>query len=232
MKFKHLIKATIIKRYKRFLADVVLESGEQVTVHVPNTGSMKTCWEEHWPVLLSESSNPDRKLKYTLEMLHNGKTWIGVNTQNPQKLAIEALEKKVIPELMSFPIIQSEVKISKETRIDLVLSNETQKCFVEIKNVTLLGDARKALFPDAVSERGTKHLKELIELKKQGHACAMLYIIQREDVDSFAPAKTIDPVYAQHLKMAHDAGVLILPYQCELSETEIKISKIIPFLLD
>lgn len=231
MHFEHLISAKIIKRYKRFLADVILSNGEQVTVHVPNTGSMKSCWEENWPVLLSESKNPERKLKYTLEMLFNGKTWIGVNTQNPQKLAIEALEQKWIPELVSFPIIQSEVKISKETRIDLVLSNEKQKCFVEIKNVTLFGENNMALFPDAVSERGTKHLKELIELKKQGYECAMLYIIQREDVDSFAPAKNIDPVYAEHLALAHASGVLILPYQCQLTETEIKINKKVPFLL-
>jgi sugar fermentation stimulation protein A len=226
-----LIPGTIIKRYKRFLSDISLENGEIVCAHVPNTGSMTTCWEEGWPVMLSKSNNPDRKLPYTLEMLHNGSTWIGVNTGNPMKIAVEALNEKKIAELASYHEIKKEVKIG-DSRIDLLLSNDLTQCYVEIKNVTLLGENSQALFPDAVSERGSKHLLELIKLKKNGISAGMLYIIQREDVNHFSPATQIDPVYAKNLKMAFEAGVQIMPYQCSLSPNEIKIIKKLPFSLD
>jgi sugar fermentation stimulation protein A len=232
MKFSSpLIPGTMIKRYKRFLSDILLKNGEIVCAHVPNTGSMTTCWEEGWPVLLSKSPNPDRKLPYTLEMVHNGKTWIGVNTANPMKIVYEALLEKKIVELSMYDHIQKEVKIGN-SRIDLVLSDESNLCYVEIKNVTLLGENSMALFPDAVSERGSKHLLELTNLKKKGTKAAMLYIIQREDVNHFAPAKQIDPVYAKNFKIAHDAGVEILPYQCSLNSDEIKIVKKIPFSMN
>ncbi|MFZ4714294.1 MAG: DNA/RNA nuclease SfsA [Bacteriovoracaceae bacterium] len=229
MKFEiPLTPGTMIKRYKRFLSDIRLENGEIVCAHVPNTGSMSTCWEEGWKVMLSKSTNPDRKLPYTLEMTHNGQTWIGVNTGNPMKMAVEALENKIISELVQYPTIKKEVKIG-DSRIDLLLSHGEEQCYVEIKNVTLLGDHKQALFPDAVSERGTKHLKELMNLKKQGIEAAMLYIIQREDIESFAPAAKIDPMYAEHLRMAKEHGVQILTYICSLSPEEIKITKKVPF---
>jgi sugar fermentation stimulation protein A len=232
MKFTSpLIPGTIIKRYKRFLSDILLQNGEVICAHVPNTGAMTTCWEEGWPVLLSKSPNPDRKLPYTLEMIHNSKTWIGVNTSNPMKIAHEALLKKKIEELSKYDHIQKEVKIGN-SRIDLVLSHESKQCYVEIKNVTLLGANSRALFPDAVSERASKHLLELTNLKKKGIEAAMLYIIQREDVNHFAPAEHIDPEYAKNFKIAFEAGVEILPYQCSLNSDEIKLVKKLPFSIN
>lgn len=221
---------TILKRYKRFLADITLDSGETIVAHVPNTGSMKTCWEPGWKVLVSESDNPERKLKYTLEMLHNGQTWIGVNTSNPMKVVIEALKNKVISELSQYDNIKPEVKIG-DSRIDLLLKNNSEECFVEIKNVTLLGENAVALFPDAVSERGSKHLQELIKIKQNGRRAAMLFVIQREDVNHFSPAHLIDPEYAKNLKEAYQNGVEILCYQCELTTESITLKNRLDFSL-
>ena len=222
---------TILKRYKRFLADITLDSGEIVVAHVPNTGSMETCWEPGWKVILSESDNPNRKLKYTLEMLHNGTTWIGVNTGNPMKIVMEALKNKMIPELALYDDIKPEVKIG-DSRIDLLLKNSNkEECYVELKNVTLLGDNNVALFPDSVSDRGSKHLHELMKIKKSGTRAVMLFIIQRQDVNHFSPAHLIDPAYAKNLKEAYQNGVEILCYQCDLSPDGIELKGRLNFTL-
>ena len=241
MKFLTPLKeGTILKRYKRFLADIQLPSGEIITAHTANTGSMKTCWEPGWKAIISFHDNPKRKLKYSLEMTHNGKTWIGINTSLPNKLAKEAIENGLIKELKGYPFIKPEVKTG-DSRIDLLLSKEkdadTKKdqFFVEIKNVTLKGDdhqKKAALFPDAVSTRGQKHSQELIRLHKEGYNAALLFIVQREDVDYFAPAKEIDPVYSELLKKANKEGVLILAYQCSMSKKEIIINRSIPVKLN
>jgi sugar fermentation stimulation protein A len=244
MEFKEkLIKGIILKRYKRFLADIELledtpinKKGDIIVAHTANTGSMKTCWEAGWKVLLSYHDNPKRKLKYSLEMTNNSNTWIGVNTALPNKLAYESIENGTVTELQGYETIKPEAKIGK-SRIDLWLfdgekSDPSRQCYVEVKNVTLLGDDKRALFPDGVSERGQKHLRELIELKAQGIRACMLYIVQREDVDCFSPAKLIDPTYAELLKEAHQAGVEILVYQCNLSELAIDVVKKLPFDLD
>lgn len=223
-----LISGTILKRYKRFFVDVTLEDGSIVTAHCPNTGSMKTCLETSWPCLLSHHNNPKRKLKYGLEMTSNGSTWIGVNTQLPNILVRDAIKNGEILELKGYSNIQSEFKLGK-SRIDLYLSNDKEDCFVEIKNVTLLGPNKEALFPDAVTERGKKHLEELIALKKAGKRACMFFLVQREDVSSFRPAHEIDPEYSQKLKEAYDLGVEVLVYQASLSEKDIKISKALPF---
>lgn len=226
-----LINATIQKRYKRFLADITLETGEQITAHVPNTGSMTNCWGEGWHVLVSESNNPKRKLKYTLELTHNGDSYINVNTSLTNKVAKEALEVGAIKELAGYENIKPEAKIG-ESRLDFLLTehNEKADCYVEVKNVTL-NDDDIAIFPDAVTTRGQKHLQELIKLKKQGDRAVMLYIIGREDVTNFSPASTIDPKYADLLKEAYQAGVEVLAYQCTLSSEEITVSKGIPVCL-
>ena len=241
MKFLTPLKeGTILKRYKRFLADIQLPSGEIITAHTANTGSMKTCWEPGWKAIISFHDNPKRKLKYSLEMTHNGKTWIGINTSLPNKLAKEAIENGLIKELKGYPFIKPEVKTG-DSRIDLLLSKEkdadTKKdqFFVEIKNVTLKGDnhqKKAALFPDAVSTRGQKHIQELIRLHKEGYNAALLFIVQREDVDYFAPAKEIDPVYSELLKKANKEGVLILAYQCSMSKEEIIVNRSIPVKLN
>lgn len=226
MNFDHeLIKGTIIKRYKRFLADIELESGEIITAHTANTGSMKTCWEPGWNVLLSYHDNPKRKLKYSLELTHNGETWIGVNTSLPNKIAIEGIKNGTVKELKGFKTLKPEATIGK-SRIDILLSNDGEDpCYVEVKNVTLKGDSQLALFPDGVSTRGQKHLKELIDLKSQGIRACMLFVVNREDVKIFSPADDIDPVYAELLREADECGVEIYAYRCLLSPQGISLDK-------
>lgn len=231
MKFNGLVKGKILKRYKRFLADVELDNGEIVTAHTANTGSMKTCWEPGWDVLVSYHDDPKRKLKYSLQMTHNGKSWIGINTSLPNKLALEAFHEGLIKEFSHYDSIKPEVKIGK-SRIDLLLTKGDERCFVEIKNVTLKDGESTCSFPDSVSTRGQKHLQELIDLLDEKTKAKMLYIVQREDVNKFHPAADIDPEYARLLKLAKDNGVEILVYQCSLSPKEIKINKSIPWSLD
>lgn len=233
MEFNGLVKGKILKRYKRFLADIELLNGEVIVAHTANTGSMKTCWGPGWDALVSYHDDPKRKLKYSLQMTHNGESWIGINTSLPNKLAIEAIKNGVIKELKDYSDIRPEVKIGK-SRIDILLSNTSnnKKCYVEVKNVTLKEGENICSFPDAVSTRGQKHLQELIDLQDENTEAAMLYIVQREDVKKFKPANDIDPEYAELLKKAHDQGVKVLVYQCKLSPKEIKIHKAIKWSLE
>ena len=233
MKFeKPLIEGILLKRYKRFLADIKLDNGQYITAHCPNSGSMKTCKEPGWKVLVSESNNPNRKLKYTWEMVHNGKCWIGINTQIPNKVAREAIQNGVVPELIGYDKIQSEVKYGKNSRIDILLSGNKGTCYVEVKNVTLVEADGYYKFPDAVTERGHKHLYELLEMVKTGHRAVMLYVVQRSDGTTFKPADHIDPEYASALKEVHQQGVEILVYQADVSPAEIKLNSAISFSLD
>ena len=214
-------KAKLIKRYKRFLADVEITSGEVTTVHVANTGSMKSCFEQGWDCLISKSNNPDRKLPYSLELTHNGDSWINVNTSVPNHLAYAWILENKIPEISGYAKLQKEVKIGK-SRIDLLASSHPQlpDCYIEVKSVTL-GINRVAKFPDAVSERGQKHLQELIDIVKNGKRAVMFFCIGREDVDYFTSAKEIDPTYSSLLSEAKEAGVEILAYQCKIDMTGI-----------
>jgi sugar fermentation stimulation protein A len=226
-----LTEGILLNRYKRFLADVVV--GEKSFVaHVPNTGSMTSCWEPDWKCALSVSDNPKRKMPHTLEMTHNGNTWIGVNTANANKLTHLWLKEALIPELHGYSMIQSEKKIG-DSRIDFYLEGHSTypPCYVEVKNVTLKLDG-DAQFPDAVSVRGQKHLRELMELKKQGFRTAMLYVVQREDVNLMRPAHSIDKVYGALLKEAHASGVEILVYQCRMDLSGISFGRSLPFLLE
>jgi sugar fermentation stimulation protein A len=217
-----LTEATLLKRYKRFLADVILDE-KLITVHVPNTGSMTSCWEPNQKCALSLSPNPDRKMPYTLELTYNGETWIGVNTANANKLAKLWLQENKISELTNYKTIIPEKKIG-ESRVDFYLEGHESMpaCFVEVKSVTLKKDGI-AQFPDAVTERGQKHLRELMEIKKSGLRAVMLFIIQREDVDLFQAAKDIDPVYSQLLELAQRSGVEILAYQCKIDLKQIEL---------
>lgn len=226
-----LIPGKILKRYKRFFVDVELKDGTTITAHCPNTGSMESCLEVGWPCLLSHHDNPKRKLKFGLEFTSNGESWIGVNTQLPNVIVRNAIEKGEIPELSDYLNIVSEYKVEK-SRIDLFLSNEKERCFVEIKNVTLKGKDREALFPDAVTERGKKHLVDLISLKKAGFRACMFFLVQREDVEIFRPAFEIDPNYCQKLKEAYELGVEILIYQTSFSPKGIRISRALPFTFE
>ena len=232
MKFeKPLIPGKLIKRYKRFLADIEMDSGKIITAHCPNSGSMKSCTNPGWKVLLSESDNPKRKYKFTWEMVNNGKCWIGINTMIPNIIAEEAIKKGIISELSGYEEIKREVKYGENSRIDILLKSEKQLCYVEVKNVTLVEEDGHYYFPDAVTSRGLKHLNELMEMKKQGHRAVMLFVVQRSDGKIFKPAAHIDLKYAAGLKSAFNNGVEILVQQANVSSTKIEIYKKIDFEL-
>nr|WP_321452835.1 DNA/RNA nuclease SfsA [uncultured Carboxylicivirga sp.] len=224
-----LIHGRLIKRYKRFLSDILLDNGEVVVAHCTNSGSMKSCIEENAEVYLSPASDPKRKTRYTWEMIKINNRWIGINTLHPNRIAFEAIKNNEIPQLSGYEHVQREVKVGK-SRIDIMAQNPDETCFIEVKNVTMKVGNR-ALFPDAVTTRGKKHLEELIQLKKEGIRAVMLYVIQRMDVDTFGPAVDIDPDYAKTLKLAYSQGVEIIALQVIVSPTEIKIAKQLPFKL-
>ncbi len=233
------IEGHILKRYKRFLADVELEGGEIVTAHVANTGSMKTCWEPGQKVRLSHYPHSKRKLPYSLEMTHNGKSWIGVNTSRTNQLAKEAIQNGTVEELQGHKHLVPEVKIGT-SRLDFLLHDGElpsrpgtfkNPCFVEVKNVTLLGEHNLGLFPDAVSIRGQKHLRQLIQLARENTRAVMLYIVNRQDVHAFAPAQHIDPDYAKLVVEANHAKVEILAYQCHLTQSKIFVQRPLPVKL-
>ncbi|MEE9317568.1 MAG: DNA/RNA nuclease SfsA [Rhodospirillales bacterium] len=239
MKFPDpLIKGKLIKRYKRFLADVELEDGPKagrvVTAHCANSGSMLSVNEPGAEVWLSPARNPDRKLKYTWEMIRVGRSLVGINTSLPNALVAEAIEKGKIPELAGYGSLRREVKYGENSRIDLLLENENEeKCYVEVKNVTMKRDLSKsapAEFPDAVTTRGAKHLRELSAMVREGHRAVMFYLVQRADSRSFAIAGDIDPAYAEGLEKARKTGVEVLGYRCRLNKREIVVRDPIPLV--
>ncbi len=222
-----LIAGKLIKRYKRFLADVELDNGEVVTAHCTNSGSMKTCLEEGAPVMLSPVNDPKRKTKFTWEMIFINDNWIGINTSIPNILAYEAVKNGTIEKLSGYTEVKREVTF-KNSRFDVFASNDNEKCFIEVKNVTLKsGDF--ALFPDAVTARGLKHLNTLLEVKREGMRAVMLYVIQRFDVSKFAPATDIDPAYASALKNVFEKGVEVIPVQAKVSPQGVEVVKELPF---
>ena len=175
MKFsQELIPGTLIKRYKRFLADIRLEDGFIVTAHCPNSGSMLSCDIPGSPVMLSFHDNPDRKYVHTWEMVKVNSTWIGINTIMPNKLVADAIQNGEIPELIGYEKLIREKKVGEHSRLDLMLQRKREDCFVEIKNVTLVQD-HIALFPDAVTKRGAKHLRDLIRLKSEGNRAVIFF---------------------------------------------------------
>ncbi len=223
-----LISGVFLKRYKRFFADVEI-NGEVVVAHVPNTGSLKGVNVPGQPCLVSPSDNPERKLKYTLEMIQvPSGAWVGVNTATPNKIVKEAALAKLFPHWQKYSIVQSEVKINKESRLDLMLSNEGDefKHYIEIKNTTLL-EGTVAQFPDSVTERGQKHLRELMLLKEQGHSVEIVFTVQRNDAKSFAPADLIDVEYGRLLRQAQKKGVIITPVVVNLSTIDVSLSTVL-----
>jgi len=224
---QELLPGILIKRYKRFLADIELTDKKMLTVHCPNSGSMLGCSEPGSPVMLSRSDNPGRKYPHTLEMVQVGSVWVGVNTSLTNKLVREALEKKAVEELGRVDSIVQEVKTSAHTRLDFLLEQEGARIYMEVKNCSL-AENRVAMFPDAVTARGTKHLHELAALKQQGHKAAVFFCVQRSDADCFMPARHIDPVYAEALVKVAAEGVMVLAYQADISPREIKIARKLP----
>ena len=230
MEFDHLQKGILIKRYKRFLADIEMANGKPLTVHCPNSGSMLGCSEPGSPVMISRSANPGRKYPHTLEMVQVGSAWVGVNTSLTNKLVREALEKKVVKEFGKLDSITQEVKTSANTRLDFLLEREGKRIYMEVKNCSL-SENRAAMFPDAVTLRGTKHLHELATLKQRGHMAVVFFCVQRGDVDYFIPAAHIDPVYAETLVKVAAEGVEVLAYQADVNPGEIAIAKKLPVKL-
>jgi len=226
MKFDKLYEGKLIKRYKRFLADIKLNTKEEITAHVPNSGAMTSCIEENCQVWVSFHDNPKRKLKYTLELTKIGENLICTNTTVANKIAIEAINNGTIKELQGYDSLKPEQKYGKSSRIDILLENDhdNKKCYVEIKSVSLKLDDSLA-FPDAVTSRGTKHLNELRDMVKEGHRAVMLYVIQRTDDKEFKIAKEIDSKYYETLKEVRKEGVEVLVYQSTISKEEINITK-------
>jgi len=222
MQLPPVIFGTLIRRYKRFLADVELEDGSIMTAHCPNTGRMTTCAEPGWRVALSDSQNPKRKHRHTWELVHNGTCWICVNTGRANNMAFEAVVNNTIPELSGCDEVLREQTFGG-SRFDLLLKKDDSLYYVEVKNVTLLADDGCFAFPDAVTERGRKHLNELIDVVKAGHRAAMLFVISRSDGTAFRVAQEIDPQYSEALKNAANAGVEILAWQAEVSPKSLQL---------
>lgn len=226
-----LVRGTLVKRYKRFMADVTLDDGAVVTAHCANSGSMLSVNEPGSEVWISPAANPDRKLKWTWEMIRVGDTLVGINTSLPNAIAAEAVEGGRIPELTGYSKLRREVKYGKNSRIDLLLEDDAKgQCYVEIKNVTMRRNLEGGPleFPDGVTSRGAKHLVELADMVAAGHRAVMLYLVQREDGDRFEMAADIDPTYAEGLAEARKNGVEAICYRCRLTPDSIDLTDPVP----
>jgi sugar fermentation stimulation protein A len=234
-----LVAGRLVRRYRRFLADVRLSDGSLITAHCPSSGSMRTCLGEGWPVRLRPNDSPRRKHRYTLEMLHNGTCWIAVDTQLANRLVAEAIRNGTISELAGYSRLRTEVRTGT-SRLDLLLSGRPgtgaeapverrgepaaeRLCYVEIKTVTMLDATGRYAFPDAVTERGRRHLGELVRLVGDGHRAVILYLVLRSDGHGFAIAGDIDPAYRAATAEALAAGVEPLVYRAEVSPEEIRV---------
>jgi len=221
-----LLRGRLIKRYKRFMADVILDSGETITAHCANTGAMLGVQEADSEVWLSPARNPDRKLKFTWELIRIGGGLVGINTAHPNKVVAEAIEGGKIPELTGYDTLRREVKYGNNSRVDILLSQDGKPdCYVEIKNVHLMRVAGVAEFPDSVSSRAAKHQGELADMVKQGARAVIFYLCQREDCDNFRLAADIDPDYAAAAKAARETGVEAMCYACTLTPEAIAVSR-------
>ena len=225
-----LISGVLIKRYKRFFVDIKM-NGETVVAHCPNTGSMLGLLKEGNKVWLTKSNNPNRKLKYTLQIIQNNGIKIGVNTHLTNKIFLEALENNHIKGLHKDLKIKPEVKFGDSTRFDFLVTKKNYKAFIEVKNVTLSRTQGIAEFPDAVTSRGAKHINELIKASKKGYEIYIAYIIQREDCKKFIVAADIDPEYSQLLSKAVKKKLKIICYDCKFSLKGIKLNNKIKYII-
>jgi len=221
---KALIKGKLEKRYKRFFADIKVNK-ETITAHCPNTGSMKGLLDVNNEVWISKNDNPKRKLKYTLEIIKVKKNLVGVNTHFANKIVYHGLSNNLINELNNSQNIKTEVFFDKKTRFDFLIEKNNQKNFVEVKNVTLFREDKISEFPDAVTSRGSKHLKTLIDAIKKGYKSYIIFLVQIQRMEYFKIAKDIDKEYYQNYIIAKKAGVNFLAYRCKISPKEIKIEK-------
>ena len=222
-----LYPGTLIRRYQRFLADVELSDGTVVTAHCPNSGSMMGCAIPGNPVLLSLSPNPARKYQYTWELVYADGQWVGINTGLPNRLVREGIETGTIAELQGYDVIRGEVPYGERSRIDFLLEGSRGRCFVEVKNVTLVEGA-VALFPDAVTTRGQKHLRELMRVVREGGRGVIFFVVQRGDGTSVAPADAIDPEYGRLLREALASGVEALAYRAVVAPEGVYLDHPLP----
>ncbi len=227
---KRLISGEFIKRYKRFFVDVRI-GDLTVTAHCPNTGSMMGLLKRGNKVWLSKADNPKRKLKYTLQVIEDHNSKVGINTHLTNKIVLDALKKKNIKIFKDLIEIQQEIKFNDNTRFDFLLIEKTKKTFIEVKNVTLSRKKGLAEFPDAITSRGLKHIKELLNARRKGYETYLLYLIQRDDCNKFKLARDIDPEYSKLLKKAVKKKLKILCYDCKFSSKGIKLNRKIQVLI-
>ena len=227
-----LLPCTLLRRYKRFLADVRFDSGEEAVVHCPNPGSMRGCAVPGWRALVSESGNPARKLRHTLEMVHNGRCWIGVNPALANVIVAEGLREGKVSDLAGYPDMRREAAWGEGTRFDFLLTGPGGKCYVEVKSVTLAMEDGCSAFPDAVTIRGARHIRELLAARAAGNRAVLLFVVQRSDsLEGFRAAREIDPVYAETLRQAHAAGLEIFAQLAEVTPAGITLTtRRLPFL--
>jgi sugar fermentation stimulation protein A len=219
-----LISGLYIKRYKRFFVDVKINN-KIITAHCPNTGSMYGLLKAGNKVWVSKSNNPKRKLKYTLEIIEDNKSKVGVNTHFANKIVLHALRNKLIKEFKNISVIKPETKFGKNSRFDFLIINKKNRTFIEVKNVTLSRKKGFAEFPDAITTRGLKHINELVKASKKNYKIFILYLIQRNDCMTFSIAKDIDSKYAEALEKAVKNNLNILCYDCKFSPKGIKLNK-------
>ena len=218
-----LISGFLIKRYKRFFVDIKINN-QIVTAHCPNTGSMYGLLKEGNKVWLSKSNNPNRKLKYTLEIIENNNSKVGINTHSSNKIVLNALQNNSIDEFKNISNIKPETKFGTNTRFDFLISSKKSKIFIEVKNVTLSRRKKIAEFPDAVTTRGLKHINELLKASEKNYKIYILFLVQRDDCKFFSIAKDIDPDYANALNKAVKKKLNILCYDCKFSSKGIKLN--------
>ena len=230
MKFtKALIKGKFLKRYKRFFADIKVNK-EIIIAHCPNTGSMMGLLNENNDAWVLKNEDPKRKLKYTLQILKTSKNVIGVNTHLANKLVHEGLQNNTLLEFKNLDKIVTEKFYNKETRFDFLVEKNKKKIFIEVKNVTLIRDGKTSEFPDAITTRGSKHIKTLMDAHKKGYECYVLFLVQIENCKYFKIAKDIDNEYYVNYKLAKKSGVKFIAYNCKVGPKEIKIDKKIEIL--
>ena len=225
MKFsKRLIKGKLIKRYKRFFADINIKN-EIITAHCPNTGSMMGLLDQNNEVWISKNNDPKRKLKYTLEIIKTKDNLVGVNTHLANKIVYEGLSNNLINEFMNSDSIKPEVYYNKNTRFDFLVNKNNQNHFIEVKNVTLFRTNNVAEFPDAVTSRGSKHIKTLVDAIKKGYKSYVLFLVQIQNIENFQIAKDIDKIYYKNYLLAKKDGVQFLAYRCNIDTNSITIEK-------
>ncbi len=221
---KSLIKGKLVKRYKRFFADIKVNK-EIITAHCPNTGSMMGLLDVNNEVWVSKNDDPKRKLKYTLEIIKVKNKFVGVNTHIANKIVAEGLKNNSFKEFSNLKNIQSEVFYNKETRFDFLVNKNNKKIFIEVKNVTLFRNDKTSEFPDSPTSRGTKHIKTLIDASKKGFKSYILFLVQIENMKYFKIAKDIDKDYYDNYLIAKKAGVQFVAYRCKIDSKKIKIDK-------